>query len=207
MTERTRAERHERRAFLTVAGTGVACAALAAVAAGKPWVAVPGALGRLGTALAVAGGLQPYAKSAPALAVALVALATWGVLLVVRGRARTVMALAGLVFALALLVVVALGYAQVPEAVRRAMVDQFGTPPASAARAALPHTGWYWLALVAALGEVVTLGVAAQQAHRWPAMGTRYDAPGSGAGTDSRGEQDMWRTLDEGRDPTDPGSA
>lgn len=193
----------ERRTFAAAAGTGVVCAALAAVAAGKPWVDVPRAMDQLGTAPALSKALEPYTQSASALALALVALASWGVLLVLRGRARTVMAVVGLAFATALLVVTVLGHGQVPDAVRQAMVDQFGTQPESAARIPMPHTGWYWLGLVASVGDLVALAVAVRGAHRWPAMGARYDAPGGAVA----GEQDMWRTLDEGRDPTDPGSA
>lgn len=192
----------ERRSFAIVAGAGVACAALAAVASGKPWVDVPGALDQLRTVIAVSSALGPSAKSAVALALALVSLASWGVLLVVRGRARTAMAAVGLLFAAGLLAVTVLGHGQVPTAVRHALV-QLGTQPQTAARIPMPHTGWYWLALAAAVGDVVTLAMAVRRAHRWPAMGTRYDAPGRAAA----GDQDMWRTLDEGRDPTDPGSA
>jgi uncharacterized membrane protein (TIGR02234 family) len=198
----------ERRTFAAAAGTGVACAALSAVASGKPWVDVPHAMGQLGPTATLSNVLEPYAESASALALALVALASWGVLLVVRGRARTLMAAIGLAFAAGLLAVAALGYGQVPDAVRQAMVQQLGTQPGSAARTPMPHTGWYWLCVVAAVGDVLALVIAVRRAHRWPAMGARYDAPGTGApGTAVPGEQDMWRTLDQGRDPTDPGSA
>lgn len=180
----------------------MACSALAAVAAAKPWVEVHTALGRSGPAV-VPGALQPYAQSAPALALALVALASWGVLLVLRGRARTAVAVVGLLFALGLLTVTVLGYSQVPDAVRQAMHDQLGASASAAATVDLPHTGWYWLALAVSAASVATLALAVRRARQWPAMGTRYDAPGHTA----PGDQDMWRTLDEGGDPTDPGSA
>jgi hypothetical protein len=151
----------------------------------------------------VGSTLQPYAQSPTALALALVALAAWGVLLVVRGRARTVMAVLGLVFAAGLLVVTVVGYRAVPDGVRQAMVDQFGTPRRATAALHLPHTAWYWLEMVSSAATVVALVLAARRARHWPAMGARYDAPGGVRA----GEQDMWRTLDEGGDPTDPGSA
>ncbi len=195
--------RRARRTFATVAGAGVTCAAVAALASGKPWVDVPRAMDQLGTAPGVSNALETHAQSASALALALVALAAWGVLLVLRGRARTTMAVVGLLFAAGLLGVAVLGYHEVPQAVRQAMVHQLGTRPGSAARIPIPHTGWYWLTLVAAAASLVALGGAVRTAHRWPAMGARYDAPG-GAPT---GERDMWHSLDEGRDPTDPGSA
>jgi hypothetical protein len=195
-----------RRTFAAVAGAGVGCAALASLAGARPWVDVAPAMRTLG-AEATASTLEPYAQSAPALALALVTLAAWGVLLVLRGRARTVMAVVGLAFAVGLLVVTVLGHGQVPDAVRQAMTESLGTRPAAAARLPLPHTGWYWLALLAALGDAVTLAVAVRQAHRWPAMGSRYAAPGHAPTTGPASEQDMWRSLDQGHDPTDPGSA
>lgn len=192
----------DRRGFAVVAGGGVAGSALAAVAAAQPWVDVNAALSSLGAA-AVGSTLQPYAQSPTALALALVALAAWGVLLVVRGRARTVMAVVGLLFAAGLLVVTVLGYRTVPDGVRQAMADQLGTPRRATAALHLPHTAWYWVELVSSAAGVAALAQAARRARSWPAMGTRYDAPGGAA----PGEQDMWRTLDEGGDPTDPGSA
>jgi uncharacterized membrane protein (TIGR02234 family) len=196
-----------RRGFAVVAGGGVVLAALAALASAKPWVDVHAALDSAVQSPVVASTLQPYAQSAVAPALALVALASWGVLLVVRGRARTAMAVVGAVFALALLVTVALGYGQVPDAVRGNLAGQFGLGPRAAGQVPLPHTGWYWLALLSAAGSVLALVVAVRRARTWPAMGTRYDAPAAARTSDSAQEKDMWRSLDEGDDPTDPGSA
>ena len=46
-------------------------------------------------------------------------------------------------------------------------------------------------------------------APEWPEMGTRYDAPGSAvpapatpAEPDERTGLDLWKAMDEGRDPT-----
>lgn len=181
-------------------------AALAALASAKPWVDVHAALGSAVRSPVVASTLQPYARSAVAPALALVALASWGVLLVVRGRARTAMAVVGAVFAVALLVAVVLGSGQVPGAVRHNLAGQFGLGPRAAGRVPLPLTGWYWVALLSAAGSTLALVVAVRRAHTWPAMGTRYDAPATRT-SDSAQERDMWRSLDEGDDPTDPGPA
>ena len=60
--------------------------------------------------------------------------------------------------------------------------------------------------LVFGLGCLLTAAaflVAVRGAGRWPEMSRRYDAPGDGVGSDGRtGATDLWRALDEGRDPT-----
>jgi hypothetical protein len=62
-------------------------------------------------------------------------------------------------------------------------------------------TGWFYTCAAAAAVCAATFVVAAVVAPRWPAMGAKYDAPGSGA-RPAATEQDMWRALDAGRDPT-----
>jgi cytochrome c-type biogenesis protein CcmH/NrfG len=52
---------------------------------------------------------------------------------------------------------------------------------------------------------LVAFVVAVVAAPRWPAMGSKYDAPATRAeaGTaEPVTEQEMWRALDDGRDPT-----
>jgi uncharacterized membrane protein (TIGR02234 family) len=68
-------------------------------------------------------------------------------------------------------------------------------------------TGWYYAAAVGALLSAVAFVLALLWAPTWPAMGSRYDAPAARA--DARAaapaatdERDMWRALDDGRDPT-----
>ncbi|HWU22896.1 MAG TPA: Trp biosynthesis-associated membrane protein, partial [Nocardioides sp.] len=71
-------------------------------------------------------------------------------------------------------------------------------------------TAWFWVTL---LGAVLTLGAAVaavRLAPSWPEMGSRYDAPTAGAdagpaATAPAEEQtniELWKSLDEGRDPT-----
>jgi hypothetical protein len=55
--------------------------------------------------------------------------------------------------------------------------------------------------LVAAVIALAAFAVAVRRAPRWPAMGSRYDAPGARTAEPAT-EQDMWRALDEGHDPT-----
>ena len=67
-------------------------------------------------------------------------------------------------------------------------------------------TGWYWIALVAALVALVPAVLAVGLTPTWPEMGRRYDAPvGQAAGTAEQPERenlDLWKAMDEGRDPT-----
>jgi hypothetical protein len=64
-------------------------------------------------------------------------------------------------------------------------------------------TGWFVLCAVTAGLTLAAFVVAVVAAPRWPAMGSRYDAPAASPDAEAlRTEQDMWRTLDDGRDPT-----
>ena len=142
-------------------------------------------------------------ESAPlALALGLVALAAWGVVLVVRARTRRFVSAARRA-----------GDAPgcspppwSPSPVPRT------TPPARSTNAASPATsltasltGWYWATLVGGVLALVAFAAALRLAPGWPAMGTRYDAPATRAAQEEAApasEQDMWRALDDGRDPT-----
>ncbi len=69
-------------------------------------------------------------------------------------------------------------------------------------------TGWYWVCLVSAVVCLAAFVVAVATAARWPEMGNRYDAPAARASATTKpaaaaSEQEMWRALDEGHDPTD----
>lgn len=68
------------------------------------------------------------------------------------------------------------------------------------------HTAWPWVALVGgvllALAGLLTL----RYGRRWPAMGSRYEAPTgkAPARTPAKAETpgDLWKALDRGEDPT-----
>jgi hypothetical protein len=62
-------------------------------------------------------------------------------------------------------------------------------------------TAWYWVTGLAAALTLGTLLVAVRKAPSWPAMGSRYDAPATRSATPAT-DQDLWRALDEGHDPT-----
>src|SRR3954447_26125102 len=124
-----------RRTFGPVVGTGVAAAALAAVAGHQPWASgsASGGFGELSAT--VEAGRVPAAN-----ALALVVLACWGVLLVTRGRARRVVAVLAALAALALCATVVVGFARAPQQVRDAY-DQLGVSDPDVSR-----TAWYWVA-------------------------------------------------------------
>lgn len=181
---------------------GAAASGAAALASSRAWFA-------LDTSSAGAGGgdfLAVWEGSAgqepAATALALVALAAWGVLLVTRGAVRRLVALVGLVATVAGLAVAVSAAWRVPDrlaAVSAPLGVDIGSHP----------TVWYAVALAAFLLAGAALGVAFLRVPRWGEMGRKYDAPGGspavdqGAATDSL---DLWKALDEGRDPTEGAS-
>jgi uncharacterized membrane protein (TIGR02234 family) len=193
------AERSRSRSFGPTALTGVAAAALAAVAASRDWAKGSGAAAGVHVTAAVKGS-----STAPlAVALSLVALAAWGVVLVLRGRARQVVAVVGALASTGVVVTAATSVGRIRHDTATAVAAKGGTGQ----QVASSLTGWYWVCLVAAVVCVVTFVVAAVAAPGWPAMGTRYDAPTASsetAGQQARPttEQEMWRALDEGHDPT-----
>jgi uncharacterized membrane protein (TIGR02234 family) len=67
---------------------------------------------------------------------------------------------------------------------------------------------WRWLCVGAGVAGAAVGALVVGRSQRWPTMGSRYDAPGrqrddSAAPRDEDTEgADLWRELDEGRDPT-----
>jgi uncharacterized membrane protein (TIGR02234 family) len=189
-----------RRTFGAVVGAGLGAAALAAVAGHQPWAhgSAPGGLGEL-TATQEAGRV-PAAN-----ALALVVLACWGVLLVTRGVVRRVVGGLALLAALGLVASVAVGFASAPDAVRAAYRDLGVSEPD------VSRSGWFWVAALAALLTLLTTALAVRLVPSWPEMGRRYDAPADAtpaaaeATVTEPAEQenlDLWKAMDEGRDPT-----
>ena len=136
-----------------------------------------------------------------ATALGLVVLACWGVVLVTRGRVRRAVAALGTVAAAAALVVVLAAYSQVLDDLRQDLA-QIGITGVE-----LHHTAWYWLAVLGPILGVVAGVLAVRWVPQWPEMGSRYDAPGAQAETPSapaeeQSNLDLWKALDEGRDPT-----
>lgn len=180
---------------------GLAGSGVATVGATNPWfVADLVDAAPVGPAVAGTGGQVPLAVS-----LGLVCLATWGALLVTRGGIRRALALAGAVAAAGLLVTWAWAWWSVPDELERDLVGRGATSVETS------PGPWWWLS---GLGGVVALAAAAagvRLAPGWPEMGRRYDAPsgpmsladGDRSESEATG-RDLWRALDEGRDPTGP---
>jgi uncharacterized membrane protein (TIGR02234 family) len=183
-----------RRAFGPVVLTGLVGSGLVALAGSKPWAAPDGAAGS--TLVDKTGGHVPLAA-----ALGLVALAGWGVLLVTRGRVRRVVAVLVAVVSAGVVVTAVLGRSSALDSARKATVDLGET--VSGAHV----TGWWWVALVASLLGLVAAVAAVRWCGSWPEMGRRYDAPLAAGDADdlaAMDDGDLWRAIDQGRDPTDP---
>jgi tryptophan-associated transmembrane protein len=178
-----------RRLFWPVLVLGVGAGAATAVAAARPWgSATAPVAGQLSREVAARGtDVAPLA-----LALALVALAAWGTVLVLRRRARRVMAVVGLLAALGVVATLVASYSRISEVA----LDLAG----NAAGGSASLSPWFVVCLVSAVLEVVAFGLATWLLPAWPEMAARYDAPG---GPDRALDQtDLWKALDEGHDPT-----
>ncbi|KRE96159.1 hypothetical protein ASG76_03715 [Nocardioides sp. Soil774] len=209
MADPTPRQGRARRTLGPVVLLGIAAAGLASVAGSKPWVS--GRSGAFDTsaqdnqAMASTLSVSGATESPLAAALALVLLACWGVLLVTRGRFRRAVAVLALVAALGLVATTAEAFWSLPDKLAGALLEMPGTDTVSTSL-----TSWYAAAGVAALLAVATTLAAVRLVPGWPEMGARYDAPadrGAG-GPASDGAAvpteniDIWKALDEGRDPT-----
>ena len=193
---------HPRRTtFGPVALVGLAAAGLASVAASNPWL--DGGLTAASGTSTLTVTFDP-AESPLAAALGLVLLAAWGVLLVTRGIFRRIVAWLGAAAAAGYAVTTAVSPWQLRSAVQEASRVATGTVERD-----LDVTAWWWAALAAAVLACVTSAAGVLWVRHWPEMGTKYDAPtGGGAaartGNDSAPTEniDIWKALDEGRDPT-----
>jgi uncharacterized membrane protein (TIGR02234 family) len=180
------------RSFGPTVAVGLAGAVLAAVAGSREWATARADAAGIPVEASVTG-----AESQPLVAaLALVALAAWGVVLVSRGRARQVLSVVGLLTSAGALVVVLLGSGTAEDDAREAAVARGATGDVFVTSL----SAWYYLAAVGALLAAAAFVVAVVRSPRWPAMGSRYDAPS--ARSSPPADEDMWRALDEGRDPT-----
>ncbi|MCW2812785.1 MAG: hypothetical protein JWN84_240 [Nocardioides sp.] len=187
----------------TVLG-GLAAGGLAAVAGNQAWVSLDdGGSGdaAFASTLSTSGDLT----APPVTATALVLLATWGVVLVTRGLPRRAVTWLGLVAALAVA-----GFAVAAWLARPGEVaDELRTLDIATGR-----TAWAHLGVLAGLVAVAASLVAVRGVRGWPEMGRRYDAPAAGDGdlpvgvpVEEQNSIDLWKALDEGRDPTDTGDS
>ena len=174
-------ERPHRRSFGPVVLIGLASATLVAVAGNRSWAEADSGAARdvSSLALSVDAGKMPAAT-----ALALVLLACWGVVLVTRGRVRRAVAALGVLAALGALASVVMGWSSVVDALRNDLASVGVTAV---------------LALASSVAAVVLV-------PGWPEMGSRYDAPGAAPpptpDPEDQSSLDLWKAMDEGRDPT-----
>jgi uncharacterized membrane protein (TIGR02234 family) len=178
---------------------GLASAALVAVAGNQAWAKAAEGQG-IGEEVASVSVAVGEAKAPLATALALVVLAAWGVLLVTRGRFRRVISWVLAVVAVGLLVAVVGALFAAPDAVADAYA------PYGITEIDVQRTAWSWVALVGAMLALGAAALAVRDIGRWPQMGKRYDAPGAAESEAEPGERsnlDLWKAMDEGRDPTE----
>jgi hypothetical protein len=187
-----------RRTFVPVVGAGVAAGVLAAVAGARPWFT---GFDASESRMPLAPDVEQVGEMPLAAAVSLVVLAGWGVVLVTRGRVRRAAAALALLGALGLAVTVVAGWSTLPDRVSAAVRSSVGTDTAGS-----EATAWFWTAAACAVVLVVAGALAVAWCPAWPEMGSRYDAPGAAPVDDVPPEErtnlDLWKQLDEGRDPT-----
>lgn len=179
-----------RRTFGPVVLAGLAAGGLAAIAGNEPAMSAD-----------PTSPLVTYDAHLPLVsALGLVVLACWGVVLVTRGRVRRTVALLGAVASVGALVTVVLAWSQVSDR----LADEVAA--VGVRGASVSSTPWFALALVAALVSVAACAAAFVLAPGWPEMGSRYDAPGAAgvpeAAPEEQSSLDLWKAMDEGRDPT-----
>ncbi len=187
--------------FVPTLGAGVIVAAVTAIATTRNWLAIDGGAGVVSAD--VLAGLREANPLASALS--LVLLAAWGTILVTRRRTRRLIALVAAVAALAVGGAVV---SWVPGATTDAAAE---LTQAGAVSAEASLEVWVWVSLIGALASVALALTAYAGAPHWPEMGSRYDAPGTPAAASAeQGPADperdpsieVWRAIDEGRDPT-----
>lgn len=188
---------------------GLAASGFAAVAGHRPMLRMPADRLEAIGASAYAGDDFNRIEFPLAGALALVTLACWGVLLVTRGIVRRVVAGLATLAALGVVVVVAIGgFVQQDDAA----LDLGNRIGLGGAIVPVERTPWLWVALgTGVLAVAAGLG-ALRLVGSWPEMGTRYDAPTGSTATaapppENAADQtnlDLWKSLDEGTDPTEP---
>jgi uncharacterized membrane protein (TIGR02234 family) len=190
-----------RRTFGPVVLAGLAAAGLGALAGSRSWATFAVAGGESYQS-ALALGVSGWPEAPLVSALAYVVLAAWGVLLVTRGPFRRVVAVMAVAGSVGMLVAAAVAFVTTVHSVEDSFagIGVSGDPS---------RTVWPFVAIVAALVSVAATTAAVRLVPSWPEMGGKYDAPGAAPpGHPEHGPDatplDLWRAMDEGRDPTLP---
>jgi Tryptophan-associated transmembrane protein (Trp_oprn_chp) len=174
----------------------LAMGSLVAFATTQNWLSIDAGDGIVSTA----GVAELADGSTVASSLNWVVLASWGAVLVTRGGVRRACAAIGALASAGVMGAIIQWMLVSPQAAGRVLTE------AGAAGVEVGLRGWCWLAL---LGSLATFGLAIQATRSmagWPEMGQRYDAPSrpptSPGETDLNSSPDVWKAIDEGRDPT-----
>ncbi len=169
---------------------GLGGAALATVGAGRSWAEATTTA--QGTRTVAAAGTDVAAGALP---LALVALAAWGAVLVLRSRGRRVVAVLGLLASVGAAVAVATGAGDAGEVASEML--------GGASDVTVTTSAWPAVTVVGAVLAALAFAVALVHAPRWPEMSSRYDSPvDRGHEKESPTDAELWRAMDEGHDPT-----
>jgi hypothetical protein len=190
-----------RRTFAPVVLLGLAAGGAAALAGSRAWATFDqrpdGSAGTDAYTSSLGVSLSRLPEAPLVTALALVVLACWGVLLVTRRRFRRAVAVLGLVASLGTLAAALVAFVTVPGDLRESF-SALGVP------VDVGRPVWPYLGVVAALVSVGATAAAVRLVPGWPEMGSRYDAPGSAPPPRDETSLDLWRAMDDGRDPTLP---
>jgi len=177
--------------------TGLAAATLATIAATQTWADATRRTPGVRTVTASGSDVAPAV-----LPLALVALACWGTVLVLRRPGRRVVSAIGAVASLGAAAVALLAVGDAGKAAARVL----GSTPDSTST-----SGWPWVAVAGCLVCAAAFGFALARAATWPEMSSRYDAPGddgatsvprTGSPEEEPSGAALWKAIDEGHDPT-----
>lgn len=184
-------------------GTSVLCTlatgGLAFFAASRTWAHTSVEASGVPTASVDVSGADAVAL-VPALALVIVAAAL--AVLAASVRLRRAVGLLIVIAALIAIVAIARAGGDIGKAVQAAVHDSpafIGTNRPNA----VSHSVWRWIAAAAFVLSAFVGVVITRFGALWPTMGRKYDAPKAHAATETaESEADIWKALDDGRDPT-----
>lgn len=187
-----------RRLYAPVVLGTLASGGLAFFALGRVWARGDVVAEGLSTDKVTATGSDAHPLAS---ALALVIVASALAILAASKRLRRVVGVLTVVVAVVALAILTLGGDALDDTLRAA-VEKSPSFTGDNFPVDIRHTAWRWVA-IAALVLAAGLGVVtARWAAVWPTMSSRYDAPPVRTRSQVEQDDDMWKALDEGRDPT-----
>lgn len=191
-----------RRGYAMVLVVGLVGSLLAVVGTARPWASAAAAPPGLPTVHASVTGtdLEPVCG-----ALGLALLAAFGAVLATRGRVRRGIGAAIVAGSVAVLVLAATAPAD-PTSALSADLSTKGWTGDGFASSTEP---WRWIVVAAAVIAALAGVAVAWFGGGWASMGARYDAPAAAgqasrrdAAADDLTEAEVWKAIDQGRDPT-----